>query len=194
MSLWKRQIENSIPALKNPNISCRCVTFCLWHANRQLFQNICVFFLFPCPHNGIKSSCVNLIRGFLLSVFCQSIAIPTYKNSAIAPPIRPLNLRRTADLFLPVENELKKNWQEEEVASSSVTVSHKGHHLFIKPLREWYYQWEWLNWRSHTGPHLLLSWLEGGVPTDSNCSLSLKWGTKAIHWAIVRDIKCMFAC
>lgn len=146
-----------------PKKSCRSGTFYLWHANGLLLHNVCPFLLFPRPHNGIKSSCVILMRGFLLSGFCQLDAIPTYKKSAVttAPSVRPLNLRSYS---FQRRRSWKKNWQAEEAASCSVTVSLEGHQLFIKPVREWYYQREWLNRRSHTGPHLLLGWFfkEGG--------------------------------
>lgn len=82
-------------ALNPPKKSCRCGTFYLWHANGPLFHNVCPFLLLPHPNNGIKSFCVILMRGFLLSGFCQLDVIPTYKKSAVttAPSVRPLNLR-----------------------------------------------------------------------------------------------------
>lgn len=80
-------------ALNPPKKSCRSGTFYLWHADGPLLHNVCPFLLFP--HNGIKSSCVILMRGFLLSGFCQLDTIPTYKKSAVttAPSVRPLNLK-----------------------------------------------------------------------------------------------------
>lgn len=61
------------------------------------------------------------------------------------------------------------------MASRSVTVSLKGHQLFIKPVREWYYQQEWLNRRSHTGPHLLLGWFGGFLLTPIVLCLWSEW-------------------
>lgn len=135
---------------------------------------------------------VGLIRRFLLSVFCQSVAIPTDGSGPTQQTSGPQETwRNVPSSGRWVKKKKKTNGGEEEAASCSVTVSLEGHQLFIKPVREWSQQQERLNGRSQTGPHLPLGWFGGSYWLRL---FFVKWPAKAQHWAFVWDIKFMFAC